>query len=193
MSTLHLATSRQLVKMGQDVRLDQLLHSLFLAEALSPSKWIYIVSPWTRNIPVLDNRSGSLSWLDEDWPMSQVRLLDWVKTVIRGGSCVQFVDTESDQEAACVFQEEVDSLRRALHVEAPGRLREIKTTGSLQEPGGNHLKGIFSEQFALTGSMNISMPGLTMHIEHVAAYLPADDGYRQLIPQIHRLWGPLGD
>ena len=193
MSTPKLATSRQLVKTGHDVRLGQLLSSLFLAEALAPSKWIYIVSPWTRNIDVLDNRSGSLHWLDEDWPMSHVRLLDWVKTVIRGGACVQFVDTESDQEAASVFKEEVALLRRELDTEAPGRLREIKMTGSLQATGGNHLKGIFSERFALTGSMNISTPGLTMHTEHIAVHLPADDGYKQLIPQIHQLWGPLGD
>ena len=106
---------------------------------------------------------------------------------------MQFVDTESDQDAARVFREEVEQVRRELEAEAPGRLREIKTTGSLQEDGGNHLKGVFSERFALTGSMNISMPGLTMHTEHIAVELAGTSNYEQLIPQIHQLWGPIGD
>lgn len=193
MSIQKLATSRELVKTGEDVRLNQLLHSLFLAEALAPSKWIYVVSPWTRNIPVLDNRSGAFQWLDEDWPVSRVRLLDWVKTVVRGGSYVQFVDTECDDDAARVFYEEVEQVRRDLGSESPGRLREIKKTGSLQQSGGNHLKGVFSQRFALKGSMNFSMHGLTMHTENITVELAGTANYEQLIPQIHQLWGPICD
>ena len=124
--------------------------------------------------------------------MGWVHLLDWVKTVVNRGARLQFVDTESDQSASRAFQEQVARLRDELGDAVAGELCPILTTGSLHEPHGNHLKGIFSERFALTGSMNVSMPGLTMHTELLTVRLSGDDGYQQLLPQIEQLWGVQG-
>ena len=48
---------------GPTRALDDALRSTFVAEFLSPSSRIWLLSPWVSDIPVLDNRGGELSAL----------------------------------------------------------------------------------------------------------------------------------
>src|ERR1700686_3813743 len=52
----------------------QLLQIIFTAELLAPRRSLWLVSPWTRDTPSLDNTTGSFLALCPDFPLTEVRL-----------------------------------------------------------------------------------------------------------------------
>ena len=51
-----------------------LLQNIFVAELLSPSSCLWLVSPWVSDIPVIDNRTNGFLSFEPRWVRSLVSL-----------------------------------------------------------------------------------------------------------------------
>ena len=173
---------RELTKSERDPHAQGLLQNLFVAEALDPSGEVFLISPWTRNIGLIDNHSGQFDWVDPDWPRGRIRLLDWVRTLCRRECRVNIL--QGDDQKGRAFNAAVHRLQ----LEVPPDSLHLRMTGPLSEPGGNHAKAILTPQFVITGSMNISDPGLEMHIEHLSVSLRTNERYAAIHHQFSELW-----
>lgn len=175
-------TWRRLTKSERDPRVRSLLQNLCVAEALDPGGEVFLISPWTRNIDLIENRAGEFDWVDPDWPRGSVRLLDWVRTLCIRGARVNVL--QGDSPSGRSFDAAVGRLQRDL---PEGRL-ELCRTGPLSQSGSNHAKAILTPNFAVTGSMNISEPGLEMHVEHLSIRLSSNEEYPEVRRQFSELW-----
>lgn len=140
-------TTRQFLQSAVDSRnaVRELLQIVFAAELLAPSRCLWLVSPWLRDIPVLDNTTGSFLYLCPDFPLTEVRLSLVLRELLARGSQL-VIATRPDPGNAQVY----DSLRG------------IGSDDSLvfHERAELHAKGIVGDIYALIGSMNLTYNGL---------------------------------
>lgn len=140
-------TTRQFLHSAVDARnaVRELLQTVFAAELLAPSRCLWLVSPWLRDIPVLDNTTGSFLFLCPDFPLTEVRLSLVLRELLARGSQV-VIATRPDPGNAQVY----DSLRG---IGADDGL-------IFYERAELHAKGIVGDAYALIGSMNLTYNGL---------------------------------
>src|SRR5689334_23801467 len=83
-------TGRQFLQTAVDSRnsVRELLQIVFASELLAPSRCLWIVSPWLRDIPVLDNRTGAFAAIGAELPRSEVRLSRVLLSLIERGTRV---------------------------------------------------------------------------------------------------------
>src|SRR3981081_2843853 len=83
-------TARQFLQSSTDSRnsVRELLQIIFSAELLSPSRCLWLVSPWLRDVPVLDNTTGSFMSLCPEFPRAEVRLSRVLRELLARGSQV---------------------------------------------------------------------------------------------------------
>lgn len=140
-------STRQFLQRAVNARnaVRELLQMVFAAELISPSHSLWLVSPWIRDIPVLDNTTGSFLSLCPDFPLSEIRLSLVLRQLLARGVQV-VIATRPDPENAQVY----DSLRG------------IGADDSLifQEHAELHAKGIVGDAFSLIGSMNLTYNGI---------------------------------
>src|SRR4026209_1396521 len=81
---------RQFLQSAVDARnaARELLQIMFASELLAPSRCLWIVSPWLRDVPVLDNATGSFAALCSEFPRSDVRLSQVLRELIDRGTSV---------------------------------------------------------------------------------------------------------
>jgi len=143
--------ARQLLQTSLDRRnsVRELLQIIFSTELLSPSKCLWIVSPWIRDIPILDNATGGFATLSPDFPRSEVRLSRVLLELLGRGTRV-----------VIVTRPEPDNMQI---VDALGQVVELDKAGeqlTFQQRGDLHAKGIVSDHCSLIGSMNFTYKGL---------------------------------
>jgi phosphatidylserine/phosphatidylglycerophosphate/cardiolipin synthase-like enzyme len=140
-------TTRQVLQRSADARntARELLQTIFAAELLSPSRTLWIVSPWLRDIPVLDNRNGGFVALDPEFPRGLIRLSRVLRSLLNRGSKI-VVATRLDLQS----REVVEAVRYA----AAGSNVIHREADQL------HAKGIVSDTIALVGSMNFTHNGI---------------------------------
>ena len=140
-------STRQFLQSAVNARnaVRELLQMVFAAELLSPSRSLWLVSPWIRDIPVLDNTTGSFLSLCPDFPLSEIRLSLVLRQLLARGTQV-VIATRPDPENTQVYD----------------NLRGIGADGSLvfQERAELHAKGIVGDAFSLIGSMNLTYNGI---------------------------------
>jgi phosphatidylserine/phosphatidylglycerophosphate/cardiolipin synthase-like enzyme len=138
-----------------------LLQTLFTAELLSPSRCLWIVSPWISDVPILDNRTNAFSTIVWDWPRGRVPLSSVLVHLLRRGSTVRI--------AARPIEHNSEFLRHLrLACGAAGERLQIVETDTLHE------KGILGDGFYLSGSMNITYNGLTFNDEALHLFTSPD-------------------
>jgi phosphatidylserine/phosphatidylglycerophosphate/cardiolipin synthase-like enzyme len=140
-------TTRQFLQSASGARnaARELLQIVFAAELLSPSRCLWIVSPWLRDVPVMDNTTGSFLLLCPDFPRSEVRLSRVLRELVDRGTTL-VIATRRDA----------------------GNRQVIDGLGSLVSAGAVifherddlHAKGIVGDRFSLIGSMNLTYHGL---------------------------------
>src|SRR5438093_10234369 len=83
-------SSRQFLQSVADARnsVREVLQAIFASELLSPSRCLWIVSPWLRDVPVLDNTTGGFLALCPDLPRSEVRLSRVLRELLGCGTHV---------------------------------------------------------------------------------------------------------
>lgn len=133
---------------GSRQQIRGLLESLFVAELLSPSPRIYLVSAWIRDIQVLDNQAGSFRGLDSSWGQRTLRLTEILRILIgRGSELVLAVRKETGNE------DFAQRLIRDLSETERARVKVVIRPDL-------HVKGILGQGYAITGSMNFTNNGV---------------------------------
>jgi hypothetical protein len=139
--------TRQFLQSALDARnsVRELLQIIFAAELLAPSRSLWLVSPWIRDIPILDNTTGSFLALCPDFPLTEVRLSLVLRQLLARGSQL-VIAARPDPGNTQVY----DSLRG------------IGSDDGLifLERSELHAKGIVGGAFSLIGSMNLTYNGL---------------------------------
>ena len=125
----------------------EILQSIFGAELVSPSRCIWLVSAWLRDVPVLDNSTGMFQSLAPDLPRDEVRLSRVLLELHERGTQIIIATRPDDPGNRQVHQ----SMRAAL----PDRHRVTHI-----ERSNLHAKGLVGDRFALTGSMNLTFNGI---------------------------------
>ncbi|WP_267618360.1 phospholipase D-like domain-containing protein DpdK [Gordonia bronchialis] len=142
-----------------------LLAGLFSAELCLPSRSLWLVSPWVSNVELLDNSAGTFGPLTR-FGKRRVRLAEILVALASSGTHV-VVGTTADEHNK-QFLERLGLLAEDMRV---GRL----ITTSIDASNNLHTKALTGDDFALTGSMNITFNGIQIREELVD--LRTDEAY----------------
>jgi hypothetical protein len=124
----------------------ELLQAIFAAELVLPSRCLWIVSPWLRDVPVLDNATGDFLTVCPEFPRSHVRLSRVLRELLnRGTQVVIATRPESGNRQV------LDGLGEAAR----------STSVIFHERGDLHAKGLVGDRYSLIGSMNLTYNGIT--------------------------------
>ena len=125
------------------------LQALFVAELLSPSEPLWIITPWISDVVVIDNRATRFTGLLPDMPRRQIRLAETLLAQLqRGGSVV----------VAC----RPDDHNRSFIELLVERASEVGVSDQFiyRYAEDLHEKGILTSHLLLSGSMNLTYNGL---------------------------------
>lgn len=134
-----------------------LLANLFAAELITPSKNLWLVSPWITDIKIIDNETGAFAALNR-WGPRGIRLAEVLATLAARGSSV-IIGTTSDGHND-EFIEHLTGHARELGVES-------KVLVSRDSLDLLHIKSITGDDYALVGSMNITWYGVNLREEYL--------------------------
>lgn len=142
--------ARQLLQTSPAYRnsVRELLQIVFTGELLSPSRCLWIVSPWLRDIPVIDNTTGSFFTLSPDFPRGEIRLSRVLFELISRGTHVVIV-TRGDPEN-----------RQVIDAVAQNETAQVGDELVFLERQDVHAKGLLTDRCSLLGSMNFTYQGL---------------------------------
>ncbi|MDI1450822.1 phospholipase D-like domain-containing protein DpdK [Polyangium sp. 6x1] len=132
----------------------ELLQFFFASELIRPSKCLWIVSPWLRNIELFDSTTGAFAALVPDTPKRVLRLTDVLRAVLLAGTrLVVVLRTPRDDGGVC---DELTRIATTLNCLAQLSIVESHTL---------HTKGLLGDRAAVTGSMNVTYAGVDVHTE----------------------------
>lgn len=132
----------------------ELLQHFFAAELLLPSKCLWIVSPWLRNIELFDGTTGAFADLFPGAPRRMIRLTDVLRALLIAGSRIVVV-LRTPRDDGGVSDQLVEAAR------ALGRQSQLL----IVDHPTLHSKGLLGDHVALTGSMNVTFAGVDSHTE----------------------------
>lgn len=135
----------------------RLLTAVFASELIDPSPEVWLVSPWIRDVRVLDNRAGDFAAIQPGWGQREIGLLDTLIEVLARGADVH-VKTSEDPASNSVLKE---LERRARDLGATDRLR-TRASSLL------HTKGLLTSRCAIRGSMNFTVRGVELNEEAIS-------------------------
>lgn len=127
----------------------ELLASLLVAELISPSERLWLVSPWLRDVLLLDNRSAAFRGVGPGWARRELGLFDVLSELMRRGSKLTVVTRPGDGNERAL----ADLVRIVGTRPAAERLR-MDTRPDL------HAKGLLGDDYCLSGSMNFTRNGI---------------------------------
>jgi hypothetical protein len=141
-----------------------LLGSLFALELVSPSRCLWLVSPWVTDIPLLDNRFGSFPMLDP-FGRRVITLAEVLATLARHKTTI--VVALRDDSINIPFRERLKQLEdiHAVQMSCIYVPREQRL----------HDKALAGDDFVIAGSMNFTYSGAILNEEQVQ--LHTDDAY----------------
>ena len=139
--------SRQFLQTARSARNGprELLQTIFVSELFSPSRCLWIVSPWLRDVPVVDNSAGAFVSLVPDLPRTFVRLSHILRELIGRGTAVVVA---TRKEAG---NRQLPDALGALGTDAAATFRERDVL---------HAKGLVGDGYSLIGSMNFTYNGV---------------------------------
>jgi hypothetical protein len=131
-----------------------LLQSLFVLEAVRPSKPLWLLSAWVTDPPVLDNGARQFAAVDPEWDSRPITLSGVLRTILEHGGQIHIVTRPDEMNMPFV-----------------GRMRNMQRHHgrrlSILLEETFHDKGLVGEDFELAGSMNFTRAGLLTNIEHL--------------------------
>jgi hypothetical protein len=134
----------------------RLLAMVFASELLQPSRELWLVSPWLRDVAVLDNRTGDFAAIVPAWAQRELRILDCLTTLLDLGVALHIKVSKDPASQALT-----DVLRRyARERQADDRLR-TRVSSVL------HTKGLVTSRCLIRGSMNFTVRGVELNEEAV--------------------------
>ena len=153
------------------------LQNVFIAEALRPSRPLWIVTPWISDVPLVDNRPGRFADLLHGLPWRLLRLGELLgHQLLRGGSIVIACRPDSHNTNFTTVL-----TRHAEEMSVGQRLR-VRFSSELHE------KGILTDRLLLSGSMNLTYNGLR-HLEESVFLTDSEDTIARTRLEYQERWG----
>ncbi|WP_082588408.1 phospholipase D-like domain-containing protein DpdK [Terrabacter sp. Root181] len=134
---------------GLQAEIRGLLSALLVAELLSPSRELWLISPWVSDIPVIDNRSDAFASLSEEWPTQEIGLARVFVSLAERGTAVRLL-TRPDAH----------NLRFIETTRARAQLRNVGERFQAKTGQVLHEKGLLSSAWYVSGSMNFTRNGI---------------------------------
>lgn len=156
------------------IRVDPVLTAILLAELLTPSPEIWLVSAWISDVPAVDNSRGDYDSLIIDASARVYPLSEILGLLTMRGTRLTVVTrdvTENDSFLARLGRTAVTQ-----------RLRVIRSPDA-------HEKTFCGTDWLLSGSMNFTINGMTINDELVTYRLDGSAAAQARIDLAHR-WGP---
>lgn len=133
---------------SSSLQLADCLSSLFALELMSPSRRLYLLSPWLSDMPLISSRFGQFRTIMPQLGQSEMRLAGVLTALTERGTQVRVICRPGHQQT--------EEFLRRLPPEVEWRHIE-----SLHE------KGLIGERFYLRGSMNFTFAGANLNDESV--------------------------
>lgn len=127
----------------------ELLAGIFAAELVAPSAKLWLVSPWIRDVPLLDNRGAAFRGVGPSWGRRQLGIFDVLAELCRRRTEVTVVTRPSDDNRLAMKQ-----LERVVGEGVAATRLHICYREDL------HTKGLLGEDYCLRGSMNFTRNGI---------------------------------
>src|SRR4051812_22681560 len=127
-----------------------LLAGLFSAELCSPSTCLWLVSPWISDVELIDNSTGGFDALTR-FGRRPIRLVEILAALAGLGTHIVIGTTTDSHNTA--FLQRLRALAADLRVDR-------KLTVSIDPSEKLHTKALTGDDFALSGSMNITFNGI---------------------------------
>jgi len=125
------------------------LQALFIAELLTPSTPMWIVTPWISDVVVIDNRTARFAGLLPDIQRRQIRLGEALLALLLRGGTVVIACRPDDHNRAFT-----DRLAERASESGVGNHLFQRFSSELHE------KGLLTRHLLLSGSMNLTYNGL---------------------------------
>ena len=148
------APSRDLHGPAQSRAVRDLLQSLFAAELIYPSKKLWLFFAWITDIEILDNSARQFGALEPDWPATQIRLSRVLDALLNREVKVRLIIREHGYNN--YFVSRLNDLK-ARHGDKVKWIVEKDF----------HAKGLLGSDYFLSGSMNLTVSGITVNGEHL--------------------------
>ncbi|MFC4145771.1 phospholipase D-like domain-containing protein DpdK [Micromonospora mangrovi] len=134
-----------------------LLGALFAAELVSPSKCLWLVSPWISDVEIVDNRGGTYPALTR-YGRRWIRLAEVVTSLAAEKTQVVIATTSDAHNDA--FRRRIERLTVDMRV-------TDQVSMIMNATRGLHTKALTGDDYALAGSMNITYNGILLNEEQV--------------------------
>jgi hypothetical protein len=146
--------SRDLHGPAQSRAVRDLFQSLFVAELINPSPKLWLFFAWISDVEIIDNSAREFAALEPDWPAAPVRLSQVLRALLSRGVQIRLVIREDGHNDFFIT-----------------RLQTLKTRyGNLikwRVEKSFHAKGLLGADYFLSGSMNLTLNGISINGEHL--------------------------
>jgi hypothetical protein len=153
------------------IRIDSVLSAVLLAELLTASSEIWLVSAWISDVPAVDNSRGDYDSLFSDAVARVYQLSEILGLLTELGARLTVVTRD--------VPENDSFLTRLGRVAVPERLHVIRSPDA-------HEKTFCGSDWLLSGSMNFTINGMTVNDEAVTYRLDAAAAAQARIDFAHR-------
>ena len=135
----------------------ELLATLLATELASPSRCIWLVSPWITDLPIVDNSAGTFGPLSP-WGNRPATLAEVLISIALGGATIVIGTTPDPHNRTFI------SRMQSLAVDQ--RVNE-KILIKIDEANRLHTKSVVAEDYAVVGSMNLTIGGIDVREEYI--------------------------
>ena len=146
--------SRDLHGPAQSRAVRDLFQSLFVAELIHPSPKLWLFFAWISDIEIIDNSAREFAALQPDWPAAPIRLSQLLRALLACGVEIRLIIREDGHND--YFIARLQSLKERYG-------SQIKWT--VQK--SFHAKGLLGVDYFLSGSMNLTLNGISINGEHL--------------------------
>lgn len=146
--------SRDLHGPAQARGVRDLFQSLFAAELLNPSPKLWLFFAWISDVEILDNSARQFAALEPDWPAAPIRLSQVLRALLSRGVQLRLIIREHGHND--YFIARLQTLKARY-----GDLLKWTVERSF------HAKGLLGADYFLSGSMNLTLSGISVNGEHL--------------------------
>lgn len=146
--------SRDLHGPAQSRAVRDLFQNLFVAELIHPSPKLWLFFAWISDVEIIDNSAREFAALEPDWPAAPIRLSQVLRALLARGVDIRLViraDGHNDY-----FIARLQTLKARYG-------DQIKWTVEKSF----HAKGLLGADYFLSGSMNLTLNGISINGEHL--------------------------
>lgn len=146
--------SRDLHGPAQSRAVRDLFQSLFVAELVNPSPKLWLFFAWISDVDILDNSARQFAVLEPDWPASAIRLSQVLRALLSRGVQIRLIIREDGHND--YFIARLNGLKARFGDRIKWTIEKAF-----------HAKGLLGADYFLSGSMNLTLNGISINGEHL--------------------------